>query len=139
MYVRLTQIGLSAGMSTPAIRGMVCCLRCWLLLTLLLLVLGVGADHPQDALAADDLAVLADAPHAASHFHDCNPYRPAKPAESAFIPKIPRKLKRGRALGTKGHSVKRHGTAKVRSGARCRAAKTSTAAARRSKRRRRLP
>jgi hypothetical protein len=39
-------------------------------LTLLLLVLRVRANHAHDALPTDDLAVLADSPHACSHFHD---------------------------------------------------------------------
>jgi hypothetical protein len=38
--------------------------------SLLLLVLGVRADHPNDAFAADDLAVFTDSLHARSHFHD---------------------------------------------------------------------
>src|SRR5687768_5543606 len=57
-------------MSTPAIRGML-----GLQLTLLLLVLRVGANHPHDAFAADDLAVFADPPDAASNFHDDKPFR----------------------------------------------------------------
>jgi hypothetical protein len=39
------------------------------LLSLLLLVLGVGADHAHDAFAADDLAVLTDSTNAGSDFH----------------------------------------------------------------------
>ncbi len=38
-------------------------------LPLLLLVLRVRADHPHDAFAADDLAVLTDPLHAATNFH----------------------------------------------------------------------
>jgi hypothetical protein len=38
-------------------------------LSLLLLVLGVRADHPHDPLAADDLAVFTDSFNAASYFH----------------------------------------------------------------------
>ena len=41
-----------------------------LFLSLLLLMLGIGADDPHDSFAADDLAILADPPNAASHFHD---------------------------------------------------------------------
>ncbi len=32
-------------------------------------MLGVGADHPNDPLPADDLAVLTDSFNAASYFH----------------------------------------------------------------------
>jgi hypothetical protein len=42
-------------------------------LSLLLLVLHVAADHANDALAPDDLAVLTDATNAASDFHDSLP------------------------------------------------------------------
>jgi hypothetical protein len=35
-----------------------------------LLVLGVRADHPHDALAADDLAILTDPLDAGSNLHD---------------------------------------------------------------------
>src|SRR4051794_38763069 len=45
-------------------------------LTLLLLVLGVRADHAQDALAANDLAVLTNPSHAAAYFHGLCPRRP---------------------------------------------------------------
>jgi hypothetical protein len=37
--------------------------------SLLLLMLGVRADHPHDPLAADDLAVLTNSFNAASYFH----------------------------------------------------------------------
>src|SRR5262245_36743381 len=50
-------------MSIPEIRGMP-------LLSLTLLVARIGADHPHDAVAADDLAVLTDAADAGSDFHD---------------------------------------------------------------------
>jgi len=40
---------------------------------LLLLVLGVRADHPNDALSTDNLAVLADSPDACSYLHGCQP------------------------------------------------------------------
>jgi hypothetical protein len=36
-------------------------------------MLGVRADDPHDSLAADDLAILANPPNAAAHFHDANP------------------------------------------------------------------
>jgi hypothetical protein len=39
-------------------------------LALLLLVLGVGADYADNPLAADDLAILTNAPDAASDLHD---------------------------------------------------------------------
>jgi hypothetical protein len=39
------------------------------LLTLFLLMLRVGANHPHDALAADDLAILANPPNTATHLH----------------------------------------------------------------------
>src|SRR5712671_5677383 len=45
------------------------------MLTLLLLVLDVGANHPYDALAADDLAVFTNSANAAANFHDTFPYR----------------------------------------------------------------
>src|SRR3712207_5235919 len=45
-------------------------------LPLLLLVLGVRADDPHDAFAADDLAVLTDPPDAATYFHRCSPLKP---------------------------------------------------------------
>src|SRR5437870_2360174 len=107
MYRRLILIFLSGGISTPEIRGigrlapiLDCRLRIegggtdrqtadpesaiqfpQLFLPLLLLVLGVGADHAQDPLAANDLAVLTDASHTAAHFHDDIPYAPVqKPA-----------------------------------------------------------
>jgi hypothetical protein len=38
-------------------------------LSLLLLVLCIRADDPHDAFAADDLAIFADPPDAASNFH----------------------------------------------------------------------
>jgi hypothetical protein len=40
-----------------------------LLLSLFLLMFGVRADHPHDAFSPDDLAVFADTPDAATHFH----------------------------------------------------------------------
>src|SRR5437762_9241773 len=58
------RIGLSGGMSTPEIRGM-----CGL--SLLLLVLGVRADHAHHAFAAHDLAVLTNPSDAGAYFHDC--------------------------------------------------------------------
>src|SRR5215467_12192263 len=57
-------VGLSVGRSTPRIRGTVL-----LLLSLPLLVAGVGADHQQLAVAADQLAVLADPLHTRSNLH----------------------------------------------------------------------
>jgi hypothetical protein len=33
-------------------------------------MLGIRADDPHDTFAADDFAVLANPPDAASHFHD---------------------------------------------------------------------
>ena len=52
-------------------------------------MLRVRADDPHDSLAANDLAILADPPNAATHFHDANPlsradYRPKKPANRAL-------------------------------------------------------
>src|SRR4051812_29084265 len=64
-------------------------------LSLSLLVLGVRADHPHDALAADDLAVLTDAANACSDLHDPPANLPAsldttcrswpRSAESSFV------------------------------------------------------
>src|SRR5438045_9716611 len=99
MYRRLILIFLSGGMSTPEIRGIaapdfgfwiadvglawrsrlvgtdqskIANPKSKMSLPLPLLVLGVRADDPHDPLAADDLAVLANAPDAASHFHGCS-------------------------------------------------------------------
>src|ERR1041385_3610362 len=89
MYVRLIQIGLSAGISTPEIRGMSCSCRARFserdtlaapagaghstsspLSLLPLLVFRVRADDPHRALAADDLAVLTNPFDARSNLHD---------------------------------------------------------------------
>ena len=40
------------------------------MLPLLLFMLGIGADHPDYPLAADNLAVFTDAPDTGSYFHD---------------------------------------------------------------------
>src|SRR5947209_16659178 len=69
MYVRLIQIGLSAGMSTPAIRGIIAPVANLTRLLLALFVFGVAANHPHCPFAADDLAVLTDAFDAGSNFH----------------------------------------------------------------------
>jgi len=53
------------------------------LLTLLLLVFCVGADHPDYALAAHNLAVLTNTSDAGSNFHGF--YNPAKMVESKSI------------------------------------------------------
>src|SRR5688572_18881954 len=101
MYRRLIRIFLSAGMSTPEIRGMdrvSFCPRAFVRkerLTLLLLVFSVRADHAQDALAANDLAVLTDASHAAAHFHDSILKRRSESGESGLISVIRRKFKSG--------------------------------------------
>jgi hypothetical protein len=58
-------------------------------------VLGVRADDPHDPLAADDLAVLANAPDAASHFHGCSFAAGPKTGESSFISQIRLQLKAG--------------------------------------------
>jgi hypothetical protein len=55
------------------------------LLPLLLLVLRVGADDPHDSLAADDLAILADPPDAASNLHGDKPFQPVRTGESTII------------------------------------------------------
>jgi hypothetical protein len=52
--------------SSSILNSAFCILNC---LALSLLVLGVGADHAHDVLAADDLAVLTDAADAAADFH----------------------------------------------------------------------
>src|SRR5687768_5768673 len=88
-------MGLSSGISTPAIRGMLApelpVVSCqlpvedaaaavfWQLathnwqvfLTLLLLVLRIAANHAHDAFAADDLAVFTNSTDAGSYLHDC--------------------------------------------------------------------
>src|SRR5262245_32922341 len=61
MYVSPISTRLVRGRSTPAIRAIV--------LSLPLLVLLVGADHPYDAFTADDLALDADLFHRRSDFH----------------------------------------------------------------------
>jgi hypothetical protein len=38
-------------------------------------MLNVGADHPHDAFAANDLAVFTNSADAAANFHDNLPYR----------------------------------------------------------------
>jgi hypothetical protein len=52
-------------------------------------MLGVRADDPHDAFAADDLAVFADPPDAASNFHDLSTSSLSKTGsatgESVFI------------------------------------------------------
>src|ERR1700733_10605182 len=65
MYRSAMCVGLSLGSSTPRIRGMVV-----LLLALALFVTGIVADHQHLAVAADDLAILADPFHARSHLHE---------------------------------------------------------------------
>src|SRR5882724_10037884 len=58
-------VGLSCGKSIPRIRGM----RGGSLLTLALFVARVGADHVHPTLPLDELAILADALDAGTHFH----------------------------------------------------------------------
>src|SRR5262249_33858354 len=59
--------GLSAGISTPRIRGI-----CWsLLLSLPLLVPRVRADDAHHPPPPHDAAILADSSDAASHLHRC--------------------------------------------------------------------
>src|SRR5687767_9905649 len=67
MYRNEMCVGLSAGRSTPRIRGI-----CRYSLTLALLVARVGADDQELAVPLDQLAVLADPLDRRSHFHGRN-------------------------------------------------------------------
>ena len=70
MYVSATTTRLSAGRSTPAIRATV-----FLLLLPLLVARVPAADHPDDALAPDHLAVLTDLLHGRANLHLTSPRR----------------------------------------------------------------
>src|SRR5438874_13122844 len=70
-------VGLSLGISTPSRRGIFTLQRtgrpakvAGQRLPLPLFVAGVGANDVDPALAAHDLAVFTDLPHARTHFHD---------------------------------------------------------------------
>src|SRR5689334_11983576 len=85
MYVSATTTRLSAGRSTPAIRATV-----FLLLLPLLVARVPAADHPDDALAPDHLAVLTDLLDRRTNLHLPSPrrerrlcYGPTRDQESA--------------------------------------------------------
>src|SRR5690606_27277841 len=69
MCVSAIEMCLLTGILIPAIRAIV------RPSTLSLLVARIRADHPNDAFAADDLAVPADPAYRSSHFHLINSRR----------------------------------------------------------------
>src|SRR5690606_821023 len=66
MCVSAIEMCLLTGILIPAMRAIV------RPSTLSLLVARIRADHPDDALAPDDLAVAADPAHRSSYFHLCH-------------------------------------------------------------------